>query len=347
MIVLITSSPAGDEVGAHVWPAIEREEAIDEVSLSNAIYLSYEDLANLTTESRLVIPWFNDSGARDVFPKMEQRPRLSREEGWITGKNDARWDFRGSGPHSHLSNSERESHHWRVFMTRSVDQYEINEEKEFRRFVDPEKLYQEGEDLVTSGSEITFGADHPTVTFRHVSRNDDTRTMIATMLPETGFVYCKGYVHAVDHEPETSGEELLALLAYFNSFTCDWWSRRIVDRHVTSPAINNLPIPDWDAEQIGRAANLAAELTRRGGTTMLPGGRSVPADTGYDSIDRDEIIARVESLVAKGFELKRDELDTVLRDFSKKACSDDLRERIRELVDGGATEAATAEQDDD
>jgi hypothetical protein len=301
----------------------------------------------LTTENRLVIPWFNDSGARDVFPKMEQQARLSYDEGWITGKHDAHWDFRGSGPHSDISNSEREPHHWRVFMTRSVDQFEINEEKEFRRFVDPERLYEEDSDLEKDGSEVTFGADHPTVTFRHVSRNDDTRTIIATMLPESGFVYCKGYVHAVAHESGTTAEELLALLAYFNSFTCDWWARRIVDRHVTSPSINNLPIPNWKDSQITHAADLAAELTHRGGTETLPGGRQVPEETEWKDADRDEIRAQIESIVAEGFELRRNELDTILSDFTTKACSDSLRERIRELVEDHPSETVAADQEDD
>jgi len=117
MIVLITSRPTEEEVGAHVWPAIEEEQAMDDVSLSNSIFLTYDDLASLTTESRLVVPWFNSDGARDVFPKMEKQPRLSDEDGWFTGIHDSRWDFRGSGRHSHISNSEREPHHWREFMT--------------------------------------------------------------------------------------------------------------------------------------------------------------------------------------------------------------------------------------
>jgi len=346
MIVLVTSVP-NEEVGAHIWPAIEQEQAIDDISLSNSIYLSYDDLANLTTENRLVIPWFDDSGARDVFPKMEQQARLARDEGWITGKHDSRWDFTGSGPHSHLVYDEPEPHHWRVFMTRSVDQFKINEEKEFRRFVDPDELYEEGGDLITKGSDVAFSFDHPTVTFRYVTMNDNTRTMIATMLPEQGFIYCKGYIHAIDHEEETTSEELLALLAYLNSFTCDWWLRRIVDRHMNSPMTNNLPIPDWDDRQISRAADLAAELTRRGGIDSLPGGQTVPSNTGHSSADEDEIRAKIESLVTKGFELKRDELDTVLRDFTKKACSNDLRDRIRKLAEADTSDVPTAEQNDD
>jgi hypothetical protein len=171
--------------------------------------------------------------------------------------------------------------------------------------------------------------------------------MIATMLPEQGFIYCKGYIHAIDHDEETTSEELLALLSYLNSFTCDWWLRRIVDRHMNSPMTNNLPIPDWDDRQISRAADLAAELTRRGGIDSLPGGQAVPSNTGHSSADEDEIRAKIESLVTKGFDLKRDELDTVLRDFTTKACSDDLRDRIRELAEAGTSDVPAAEQNDD
>ncbi len=348
MIVLITStSTEEEEVGAHVWPAIEEEQAMDEISLSNSIYLTYDDLASLTTESRLVVPWFNSDGARDVFPKMRNQPRLSDEDGWFSGIHDSRWDFRGSGRHSHISNSEREPHHWRVFMTRSVDQYSINEEKEFRRFVDPEDLLREGEDLETEDEEVRLSSSHPTVTFRHVSRNDDTRTMIATVLPESEFVYCAGYVHAVDHDPETSIEDLLALLGYFNSFTGGWWARRIVDRHVTAPVINNIPIPKWEENQIQQVAHLAGELTRRNGIETLPGGIPVPTGKSTGELEEMEIIARIEALVAKGYELEPEELDTVLSDFTTKAASNDLRDRIQEMVAGGTAGAASLAEDDD
>jgi hypothetical protein len=346
MIVLVTSSPS-EETNVHVWPAIEEEQAIDAIDIDTSIYLSREDLANLTTEDRLVVPWFNDDGARDVFPKMESQPRLSEDEGWVTGKNDARWDFRGSGRHSHLSNSEQESHHWRAFMTRSVDQFEINEEKEFRRFIDPEQLYETGEAINKSDSGVHLGEDHPTVTFRHVSRNDDTRTIIATMLPESGFIYCSGYVHAVAHESSTPTKDLFALLGYLNSFTCDWWVRRIVDRHVTAPSINNLPIPDWDEDQRERAADLAAELTRRGGIETLPGGRTVPQDTGCGELDRDEIRARIESVVTDGFGIRSSEMETILQDFSDKACPSELEERITALVAESNTEPVGSSEADD
>lgn len=92
---------------------------------------------------------------------------------------------------------------------------------------------------------------------------------------------------------------------------------------------------------------MGAELTRRGGTEMLPGGRPVPSDTGYEDSEAFEIRAELESLVAKGYELERGELNTILRDFSQKACSDTLRSRIAELVERGTPAPTTREQGDD
>jgi len=59
-------------------------------------------------------------------------------------------------------------------------------------------------------------------------------------MPQSGYIHTAGYIHGVDDEAGTSASSRMALLAYLNSFTCDWWSRRIVDRHVTAPVINNL-----------------------------------------------------------------------------------------------------------
>jgi hypothetical protein len=111
--------------------------------------------------------------------------------------------------------------------------------------------------------------------------------------------------------------------------------------------INNLPIPDWGESEIEQAAEMAAELTQRGGTETLPGGRPVPSDTNYNSADEEEIRARIESLVAKGYDLEREELDTVLSDFTENAASENLRDRIRELASSNSTEAVSPDQDDD
>ena len=63
--------------------------------------------------------------------------------------------------------------------------------------------------------------------------NDNTRTLIAAVLPESGYLYSKGYAHGLRTPAAGNDCDLLALLGYLNTFIADWWCRRFVDRHVT------------------------------------------------------------------------------------------------------------------
>ncbi|WP_331232220.1 Eco57I restriction-modification methylase domain-containing protein [Natronorarus salvus] len=333
MVVLLTRKPASGKPGAYIWPAIGSEKALKQASFKNSLHLSVDDLANLTTKSHLVIPWFNSNKAREIFPKLQECSRLSSDDGWVSGVNDSRWDFTSSGPHGSLTKDKLDSGLWKVFMTRSVEQFELNEEKEFRRYVDPKDLHRIDGNIIESEGKIAVGPNHPTVSFRYVSTNSNRRTMIATMLPESDFMYCKGYIHAIDHSEGTEPETLFALLAYVNSFTCDWWVRRISNRHVMAPVINNLPIPDWTDVQIAEAAEIAAEITRRGGIETIPGGHEVEQFSGYEYEDENTLRARIERLVADGFDLSGTHIETVLDDFSDKACPVALTEAIDEEME--------------
>jgi hypothetical protein len=338
MIVLLTSSPAGEKVETNVWPAIEEESALEGASLSDTIDLSHSELASLTSEKQLTIPWFNGDAARDIFPKMKSHERLSEEEGWITGTNDTRWDFTGSGSHNHLVKNDPFSGCWRVFMTRHVKQFYIDESREFRRFIAPTELQSEDDDVGQHNGAVRLSASHPSVVFRYVSRNDDTRTIIATVLPEQEFVYCAGYIHSIAHAEQTGTRKLFALLAYLNSFACDWWARRTVDRHVNAPIINKLPIPKWGEYNIERAACLAAELVRRGGISTIPGGKPLPESEHLSNLEKRELRARIEGIVADGFDLDEELYGTILDDFSSNACPQEFAIRIKEIVSSASDE---------
>jgi hypothetical protein len=333
MIVCLSSRPTEDGE-AYIWPAIEDEQAIGNLDLHQAIHYTEAELAGLTTTDRLVIPWFNQSGARELFPKMQDHPRLTDDEGWIWGKsNSSRWDFSGSGKHYELVHEEPEPGRWRVLMSRHVDKFGINTNKSFRRFVEPGNLVSE-QDVEKGNGKIEYALNHPNIVYRYVARNDDPRTIIASALPESGYLYSTGYVHGIEHNEQTDRNDSLALLGYLNSFTCDWWARRIVDRHVTAPVINNLPIPDWDSDQLEHVADIAAELTRRGGIETLPGGHQIESSDELVRESQSELIADIEVSVADGFDLSRTDLEVVLGDFSEKACPAELRGEIFARVGG-------------
>jgi len=161
--------------------------------------------------------------------------------------------------------------------------------------------------------------------YRYASRNDDSRTLIATALPDQGYLFSKGYVSGVV-TPDSTERDLMALLALMNSWTCDWWVRRFVDRHVTKQIIENIPLPDWDESTRDRVAGLASYLLEA--VEVLPGGRPVPAKASADS--RTDAVVAIEMLVLEGFGLDQHDLETILYGFSDNGCPPAVRSRLVE-----------------
>lgn len=215
-------------------------------------------------------------------------------------------------------------------MTRHVVAFGINDSIAFQRFVPAPQNLARGV-IVDSAGDAAFDDTHPVVIVRHPSRNEDSRTMIAAALHKSGFLHNKGYVHSVRHAPGTSTSALLALVGFLNTFTCDWWVRRFVDRHVTAPVLNNVRLPLWSAEQVEHAAGLTARLLAANGTTTLAGGRHLPPAA---VLAETEARVALEVLAAAGFGLDPDDMDTIFSDFSTKAaaCPPVLRAAVIEAM---------------
>ncbi len=311
-VVLVTKHITGaTDPSVTLWPGVASVQQLKSQSVQSALVLPRSVLSSLSDS--VVVPWLNDPGESDVFETMRSRPSLAGGHGWITGVHDARWDFRGSGPHNPFASREESPGAWRVLMTRHVVPFGIDEGPAIQQFVgDPSQL---GHGVEARCDGAVLGAAHPLIVFRHPSRNDDSRTMIATALPEEGYVHNKGYVHAVRHASGTTTDALLALLGYLNTFTCDWWVRRFVDRHITAPVANNLRLPDWGSAETAEAAALAAALLASHGAQRLAGGITVTAVGSGSDTDR---IVRLEVLAARGFGLDRDDVALILDDFSDR-----------------------------
>lgn len=268
-----------------------------------------------------------------VFEAMRTHPRLGKAGSWIMATSDSQWDFSTTGRHSALATTRDSSKAWRVLMARHVDAYRINRDKPFDRYI-PEPKRLSGMLGVASekGSRIQLSADHPTIVHRYPSINDNARTMIAAALPDVGVLYSKGYVHGLRHPSKPDVSRILALLGFVNSYVCDWWVRRFVDRHVTRPVVDNLPLPSWGDDQIRQAAALAEELLVRGGTSAIPGGHGLHSHAEYSALSENELLVAVETLVAHGFGLGTREMHAVLADFSEKGCPSGLRHRLLEAT---------------
>jgi len=314
-----------------VWVAASPGE-IHAATDDNAISLSKEDIKSYSETD--VIPWFANPSDRAVFDKIRICPRLSGERGWITGRHDSRWDFTGTGPDRTLVVHSQPGGAWKILMTAHVDAYEFDASAKFKQSVlDLMKLAAKGRGVCLRDGEFILDDEHPLILVRYPSRSDDTRTMIATALPEREILHNKGYVHAVAHRPGTPAENKLALLGLLNTNTLDWWARRFVDRHVTAPVVNQLPLPNWSADEITAVADRVVVLLSRRRYGRLAGGIDLDerlqriSDDLINTSDED-LLAVIEVLALNGYGLNAEDFVTIKKDFTDKG----LPQRHLDLV---------------
>jgi hypothetical protein len=324
-VVLLSRGAACNSGSVGVWPAVDSGVRFAEMGVEPPIVLNEHEISSLS--DRWAIPWFATAEDQATFDSMRERPSLASGAGWVTGRSDsALWDFSGSGRHAAFASSRGTGESWAVLMTRHVRQFGIAPDVPFQRFIrKPAELVSlgRGVELNDDGGPPQLSPDHPRVVYRYPARNDDSRTLIAAVLPDAGFLPSTGYVHSIVTDPR-SPQIAAALVAYLNSFVCDWWVRRFVDRHVTAPIINALPMPAWTDEEVLAAAELC-----RGLSDVVHSG--APSRGGFGDPDLAwELRADLEHLVGSSFGLSAKSMAALLADFSEgdAACPPGLRRTI-------------------
>jgi hypothetical protein len=331
MVVMASSGPVSRDglPGVHIAPAITSASALADADASSGIFLSELELAELT--DTWVVPWFTSANDRGVFDAMRRHPRLGRDDGWISALADSsRWDFSGSGPHRGLVSNRPTPHGWSVLMTRHVVQFGIDVGPGFRRFVaNPSQLVPLRLGVIQAARQgPVVGPDHPPIVFRYPTMNDNSRTLLATALPEQGYIYSKGYVHGLRIPATHTPADVLALLGFLNSFTADWWVRRFTDRHMTLPILKNLPLPDWAPVVRTEVAELVETLLVRGGTKSMARKSTLVESNHFADASDTDLKVKLERVVLAGFGLGEEHLQTILSDFSAEGCPAPLRKAL-------------------
>ncbi|MDA0635944.1 hypothetical protein OUY22_21185 [Nonomuraea sp. MCN248] len=321
-VVFLSASPTQAPV-TRIWIANSPSD-VTAATDENAIVLTQGEVASFSDSH--VIPWFATPNDRQLFETMRHKPRLASGEGWIMASHDARWDFTGSGPDRSLAVREKEAHSWKILMTAHVDQFHFDISVKFKQFVrDLDALCLKNRGIGRKKGETVLTERHPMIIFRRPSTVDNSRTMIATALPEAGLLHNKGYISAAMHDAESNSTQRLALLGLLNTLCVDWWARRFVDRHVTAPVINQIPLPDWSQEQIAEAAEITSCLLARHGYTRLAGGITV----GNTKTDPEiKLRARLEHLALDGYGLDQQDLELIAADFNETGLPMDLRREL-------------------
>lgn len=275
--------------------------------------MTVADVAALSDD--LNVPWFEHADDPAIFNQMARLAHLGSGTGWITGTADStRWDFSGSGKHKAYATERDSAGAWRVTMTRHVDMYALTDDPEGKRIPRPQNLIGDKAGISLVRGQVVLDKKHPPLVFRFPTNNDNSRTLIATALPMSGWLYSKGYAHGVRMVPETEPRDILALLGYLNSVPADWWARRFVDRHLGKRIIDGLPLPDWTEQQREQVAARVATLLRRNGYTNLAGGRPLPLAVD-GAPDSDTVRAQIDAYAFAGLGLSPTQANTIFFDF--------------------------------
>lgn len=311
-VALLGLGPGG---GVRVHAAVDGLAAFTAESERPGLAMSTDELKALSDESN--IPWFENPSDPGIFTIMAAQPSLASGEGWVTGEADStRWDFSGSGRHKAHASETRSPGAWRVTMTRHVDAYALSDDAEGRRIPRPHDLAPLGLGVKVERGKALLSDEHPALVYRFPTNNDNSRTLIATALPEEGWLYSKGYAHGVRMPKSVSTHDRLALLGFLNSIAADWWARRFVDRHLGKRIINGMPLPDWSAEQRDAAAVDVSRLLRLSGYQRLAGGIDLSSiSDSQETLGREELLARLDALALHGFGLSATDALTIMSDF--------------------------------
>ncbi len=163
--------------------------------------------------------------------------------------------------------------------------------------------------------------------FRAVSRSTDSRTVIGCLVPPR--------TPLTDRAPYIAFHlwnalEQAFVLGMFNSTPFDWQARRSVETTLNYFILNGLTFPPPDNTPWERIGSLAARLS-----CVDERFAEFATEAGVDCgplthAQRSDVRAEIDALVARAYDLTKDELQFVFTDFTEKAVSPAYRRLVLE-----------------
>lgn len=160
----------------------------------------------------------------------------------------------------------------------------------------------------------TLPCRHPRIAIRKVTRATDTRTVRAALVPSNRVLTDAAQYLAWSRGDSSDEAYLLGVLC---SMPLDWYARRFVEVNLNFHILNAFPIPQPDREDplrkevvkiAGRLAAVDGRFTEWAAEVDVPIG-SVTAE------EHDELIARLDAVVALLYGLDEDDLRVVYSTF--------------------------------
>ena len=176
----------------------------------------------------------------------------------------------------------------------------------------------------------TLPCCRPRIAFRDVTKQDNTRTVVAALVP--------GEVVLTNKAPyllfvEGTARDEAYLLGVLSSMILDWYARRVVELSVNFYLLNNFPVPEhYDDDPVAArvvtiAGRLAAVDDRYASWAAEVG---VEVGTVTDKATREELICELDACVAHLYGLDEEDLAVIYRTFHVGIDYSERRKRVLE-----------------
>lgn len=181
-------------------------------------------------------------------------------------------------------------------------------------------------DLVRRRQAVNCTVGSARIAFRDVTNRTNSRTVLACLVPPEHFlVNSAPFLVFIDEDRRAEA----ACLALMNSLAFDWQARRYVETHLNFFVLESLKLPDLDQTTMESLATPAARLScpddRFAEFAEATGVECGP----LDDDERTALRVEIDALVARAWNLTKDELEIVFDDFTPDAVPEDYREAVR------------------
>jgi hypothetical protein len=276
----------------------------------------------------LAFPLIPDSTSAEIFKQMKKQPRFDEVS--------SIWDFR---PYRELDaamdkkyfefDTEESKNRLSVMGGASFNiwnpdfgkpyaygQPEVLRAHLFKKAVSSSSNSRSAYFQIEIKSENDLPLDSCRIAFRDITNQTNTRTVIACLIPPGSAT-----VHNAPTLVNRTGDEKVEafLLGVMSSIVFDWYMRRWVELHLTFELLNPAPIPrpkilNLSERLVIVAATLAAKDSRYENWASKVG---VNIRSGISILEQESLIAELDALVAMHYELTRDQLIFIFRNFHK------------------------------
>lgn len=170
---------------------------------------------------------------------------------------------------------------------------------------------------LTFSTTTDLPCSQPRIAFRDVTKYDNSRGVVAALLPpDVVVMHASPYLLKVDADERDEA----FVLGVMSSIPFDWYARRIVELHMTFELLGSMPVPapppgdPMRTRVVEIAGRLAAVDNRYADWADAVG---VPVGSVTTQAERDDLLAELDALVCLLYGLTKEEVEHVFATFHR------------------------------